>query len=65
MNAVSTPDDRRLEGHATEPSAATALLLAWRAGDESALDKLLPLVHDELRQIASRMMAGERRGHTL
>jgi RNA polymerase sigma factor (TIGR02999 family) len=49
----------------TGPTPATALLLAWRAGDESALDKLIPLVHAELRQIAGRMMGRERQGHTL
>jgi RNA polymerase sigma factor (TIGR02999 family) len=43
----------------------TGLLLAWRAGDDQALDRLLPLVHEELRQIARRHMAGERRAHTL
>jgi RNA polymerase sigma factor (TIGR02999 family) len=49
----------------TGPTPATALLLAWRAGDESALDQLIPLVHAELRQIAGRMMGRERQGHTL
>jgi RNA polymerase sigma-70 factor, ECF subfamily len=49
----------------SDPSPATALLLAWRAGDESALDRLIPLVHDELRVIARRMMSRERQGHTL
>jgi RNA polymerase sigma factor (TIGR02999 family) len=35
------------------------LLLAWRGGDERALGQLIPLVHDELRQIARRCMRGE------
>ena len=43
----------------------TALLLAWGRGDETALDQLIPLVHDELRQLARRHIAGERPGHTL
>lgn len=43
----------------------TDLLLAWRGGDEAALDHLVPLVHDELHRIARRFMAGERAGHTL
>jgi RNA polymerase sigma factor (sigma-70 family) len=30
----------------------TALLLAWRDGDQAAFDQLVPLVHDELRRIA-------------
>lgn len=43
----------------------TDLLLAWRGGDEAALHKLLPLVHDELTRMARRHMAGERPGRTL
>jgi RNA polymerase sigma factor (TIGR02999 family) len=41
------------------------LLLAWGAGDETAFEALVPLVHDELRRIARRLMAGERVGNTL
>ncbi len=43
----------------------TALLIEWRAGDNGAVEKLLPLVHGELRRIAKRHMAGERPGHVL
>jgi RNA polymerase sigma factor (TIGR02999 family) len=43
----------------------TRLLVAWGAGDESAFEKLAPLVYDELRKLARRYMAGERVGHTL
>jgi RNA polymerase sigma factor (TIGR02999 family) len=43
----------------------TQLLAAWGKGDRSALDKLLPLVHSELRRIAQRQMSQERPGHTL
>jgi RNA polymerase sigma-70 factor, ECF subfamily len=43
----------------------TALLLAWSAGDQVALDQLLPVVHLELKRIARRYMARERHGHTL
>ena len=43
----------------------TALLLEWRGGREEAMQELLPLVHDELRRIAKRHMAGERPGHVL
>jgi RNA polymerase sigma factor (TIGR02999 family) len=43
----------------------TGLLLEWGKGDEAALNQLIPLVHDELRRIARRCMAGERRGHSL
>jgi RNA polymerase sigma-70 factor (ECF subfamily) len=43
----------------------TGLLVAWSEGDEAALEQLMPLVHDELRRVARRHMAGEPRGHTL
>jgi RNA polymerase sigma factor (TIGR02999 family) len=51
----------------SEPSShgVTALLLAWHDGDESALARLIPIVHDELHRIARACMAGERAGHTL
>lgn len=44
---------------------ATALLLAWRGGDGSALERLMPMVEDELRRTARRLMAGERHALTL
>jgi RNA polymerase sigma-70 factor (ECF subfamily) len=40
--------------------SVTRLLLAWRAGDETALARLTPLVHQELERIARRCMRGER-----
>ena len=43
----------------------TKLLLAWGAGDELALDRLLPVVYRELHSMARRYMAGERPDHTL
>jgi RNA polymerase sigma factor (TIGR02999 family) len=43
----------------------TALLLEWSKGDENALERLVPLVHRELKLIARRCMAGERAGHSL
>jgi len=43
----------------------TRLLRDWRGGDETALDRLMPLVYDDLRRLARRQMAGERRDHTL
>ena len=43
----------------------TQLLADWSKGDRSALDKLFPLVHAELRRIARRQMSQERPGHTL
>ena len=43
----------------------TGLLQAWGRGDEEALQKLIPLVYDQLRAAARRHMARERPGHTL
>ena len=43
----------------------TQLLQAWSAGDEKALEKLTPLVYDELRRTARRYMAGEGSADTL
>ena len=43
----------------------TALLRAWGAGDRGALDRLTPLVYDELHQRARRCLAGEQSGHSL
>jgi|SRR5687768_8212224 len=43
----------------------TELLLRWKAGDAAALEDLLPVVYDELRQLAQRYMRRERGDHTL
>jgi RNA polymerase sigma factor (TIGR02999 family) len=51
-----------------EPESAadvTRYLRAWEAGDDRALEALLPLVYAELRQIAARHLGSERSGHTL
>jgi RNA polymerase sigma factor (TIGR02999 family) len=45
--------------------SVTELLLAWGSGDRGALDKLLPVVYDELRRIAHRQMVREQPGHGL
>lgn len=49
--------------HATHE--VTDLLAAWSDGDQTALDKLMPLVYAELRRIAHRYMKRENPGHTL
>lgn len=41
------------------------MLLAWSDGDETALERLMPLVYAELRRLAERYMGREREGHTL
>jgi RNA polymerase sigma factor (TIGR02999 family) len=43
----------------------TQLLSQWRDGDRAALDRLMPLVYEELRTIAGRFLRRERPGHTL
>ena len=43
----------------------TALLVEWSNGDEGALDRLTPLVYDELHRMASRQLRRERADHTL
>ena len=50
-----------------EPSAheVTRLLQAWSEGDQSALDRLIPLVYQELHRLAHHYMVRERSGHTL
>jgi RNA polymerase sigma factor (TIGR02999 family) len=55
--------------HGTQAPArrpgVTALLRSWSAGDETALARLVPLIYDELRQLARRYLRNERDGHTL
>src|ERR1700751_5584466 len=53
------------ETEADSTHGVTRLLLAWRAGDESALDRLMPVVYDELHRLARRYMAAEQTGHPL
>jgi RNA polymerase sigma-70 factor (ECF subfamily) len=43
----------------------TAILRAWTGGDERALDRLLPVLYEELRRTARAYMRRERSGHTL
>jgi RNA polymerase sigma factor (TIGR02999 family) len=51
----------------TTPSSQelTQLLVEWGNGNQAALDKLIPLVHEELRRMAHHYMRRERPGHTL
>lgn len=46
-------------------SGVTGLLKAWADGDESALERVIPKVYDELRRIAHRYMRSEMPGNTL
>ncbi len=47
------------------PHEVTQLLQAWKDGNQEALGKLVPLVHEELHRLARHYMRGERQGHTL
>ncbi len=55
MNKESTPS----------PHEITQLLEDWSNGNQAALDKLYPLVYEELRRMARRYMSRERKDHTL
>lgn len=48
-----------------QASSVTRILAELGAGDPSALDRLLPLVYDELRVIAASQLRREAQGHTL
>jgi RNA polymerase sigma factor (TIGR02999 family) len=47
------------------PKLVTELLAKWRAGDQQALGALVPLVYNELREVAHRYLRHERPDHTL
>jgi RNA polymerase sigma factor (TIGR02999 family) len=47
------------------PGEVTGLLQSWADGDAGALEKLWPLVYDDVRRLARRQMARERGDHTL
>jgi RNA polymerase sigma-70 factor, ECF subfamily len=57
--------DRRHTPSGHAPHGVTRLLSAWSEGDIHALDRLTPLVYDELRDLARRHMRRERSNHTL
>jgi RNA polymerase sigma factor (TIGR02999 family) len=47
------------------PSNVTQMLQDWSNGDQEVLDKLVPVVYEELRHQAARYLRRERPGHTL
>src|SRR5438034_5737804 len=49
----------------SSPQEVTKLLVDWSNGNQAALDKLMPLVYEELHRLAHRYMNQERPGHTL
>lgn len=54
MRAMPSPDP-----------AVSDLLVRWRDGDDTALERLMPLIYDELHLLARRQLRGERADHTL
>src|SRR4249920_3121036 len=56
---------QRAEPGEAAPDEISRLLRAWSDGDRTALDRLTPIVYDELRRLARRYMKRERVGHTL
>jgi RNA polymerase sigma factor (TIGR02999 family) len=48
-----------------DPHEVTQLLADWSQGNHAALEKLTPLVYEELRRLARHYMEGQRPGHTL
>jgi RNA polymerase sigma-70 factor, ECF subfamily len=57
--------DERAQPDVVAASEVSRLLLAWSGGDQCALEKLAPIVYDELRRLAHRYMRRERPGHSL
>jgi RNA polymerase sigma factor (TIGR02999 family) len=54
-----------MPANGSEREDVTQLLVRLNGGDASAADRLMPLVYEELKAIASRAMRAERPGHTL
>ena len=63
--AKRLPADAEAFPSQLENPSITQLLHGWSAGDMHALDRLVPLVYDELRRMARRQLHDERDGHTL
>ena len=63
MGKQIPPDNR--DGKAPPPEEVSELLSAWTDGDQGALEKLTPIVYNELHRLARYYMAGERNGHSL
>lgn len=65
MTDSSPPSPPRPSGTAAPDGQVTRLLHAWRKGDSDALERLTPMVYQELRRLAGHQMRGERDGHVL
>ena len=65
MSELRTPYGKPVQEERNPDIGVTRLLSAWRSGDARALERLTPLVYDELRELARRYMRRERPNHTL
>ncbi|MEM1182806.1 MAG: sigma-70 family RNA polymerase sigma factor [Acidobacteriota bacterium] len=63
--ATSSPSDRNDPAGLPSEGEISRLLHRWRDGDPAAADRLLPLVYEDLRQVASKYLASERIDHSL
>src|SRR5688572_6023660 len=51
--------------HEDEATGITQLLVAWSEGRRDALDRLVPLLYEDLRRLAAGHMRHESPGHSL
>ena len=65
MTGASAVHSLSMDESATSPAAITQLLKEWGGGSREALDRLIPLVYNELHTLASRQLAREWRPNRL
>jgi RNA polymerase sigma factor (TIGR02999 family) len=58
-------DSHFVDRSLTRMTDVTQMLRRWREGDQEAMDRVLPVVYEELRRLARARLRGERAGHTL
>jgi RNA polymerase sigma factor (TIGR02999 family) len=64
-SSLPSPLSEMTSDHRPTPGEVTRLLFEARGGDDKALEKVLPLIYDELRRLAQRQVQREAQGHTL
>ena len=62
--SINIPAEKKLMS-TPMPHEVTQLLLAWSEGDQSAIDRLIPLVYSELHRLAQSYMRREQAGQRL
>lgn len=65
VRATRSSWPRTVDAKPPNTDDVTVLLRQWADGDERALDRLMPLLYDDLRGVAHRRLRSERTGHTL